>query len=62
MNNLQPSRLAADTNDFSERSKQRLTKKTLVELLNDQDAMSDWITNIDKIRRFELSKVSERSA
>ncbi|AXS80152.1 hypothetical protein [Dechloromonas sp. HYN0024] len=51
MDNQQPLVTASNATNFSMRSNQRAAKKTVAQLLDDKDAMNDWVSNIEKLRQ-----------
>lgn len=57
MDNQQPSSLTSRSINFSTQSKQQAAQKTVAQLLDDKDALDDWFTNIERIRRMEEGAV-----
>lgn len=53
MDNQLPSSLSSRTFNFSTQSRQQAAPKTVAQLLDDKDALDDWIANIEKIRQME---------
>jgi len=53
MDNQQPLSAASNTTNFVMHSNQRAAKKTVAQLLDDQDAMNDWVSNIEKLRQMK---------
>jgi len=62
MDNQLPSSLTSRTINFSTQSKQQAAQKTVAQLLNDKNALADWVANIEKIRQKEFAGVAKHTS
>lgn len=53
--------MASRGTDFSTQSKQQEAQKTVACLLDDKDALNDWVKNIEKIRKLESDGVAKHA-
>lgn len=62
MDNQESSSFMSRTTNFSTQTKQKAAQKTVARLLDDKDALNDWVTNIAKIRLMESEGVAKHAA
>lgn len=61
MDNKHLSDITVHAISFSTQSRQLEVQNTVAQLLNDKDAMSDWVANIGKIRQVEASRATQKN-
>lgn len=62
MNHQEPSAMAPHGPEYSTQSKQQKAQKTVAHLLDDKDALSDWVKNIEKIRKLGSDGVAKHAS
>jgi len=48
--------------NLSTRSKPKVAQNTVTQLLNDEGALNDWVTNVEKIRQVDAQRVAKQAS